>query len=535
MTPNYKLKRAQAAIIGTIILLTVFATAVSVIEYYTQVDQRVFQVQETALSQSHPKPQVIYSSSGPEVFSQTQDRVRYVIYPDGNVLNLSLPLDSTPVPVMGLLRGNSWALLVDQYGNFLNVSLTSLQGSRGLGWISSASFVAGDPGPVYPWQLGTIYNLNYLQPPQFPVVANVTALDHLESYFPVFPGGHTFLQGGKYPTGPLTTIVYNVSPDFSVSLEVPLYAVYYSQPSYNSGISGIVKASPSNAYTVYISPVFMIAYGTNNTLPLYTYGFLTLSDYLQSMTPYYYFDSAGGPGLYPEIPQHVLTLVLLTQFPNDSYLFSGIPSEYIIPSPFYISGGYEVNAPLDINGQEVFYWKGFTAPVYKGWNFNALTGVQAYLNQFPSNAPVPKATFLTGAEGYSIYSYVNLTLTFTDSGGRTYVSASIGNGSSTIPGEGVIDEYVLENTGSLTSPVNYYHYTGQTLPLSPTPLSPIGYYVNSGALAIPINSINTVSYAGIGPYQEFYRTFPYNGFSITGPLVVALSVNSSILYIGPPT
>lgn len=115
--------RAQAGIIGGIILILIMIGAVSLIyQYESQTQRGLIQGLKTVEEKSsEPILYIIHQGDWTQVYSDGKDEITYVIYPNGTERKVDLWVNSYPINISYLIP-HGWAVLVTSYGLTYNVS-----------------------------------------------------------------------------------------------------------------------------------------------------------------------------------------------------------------------------------------------------------------------------------------------------------------------------------------------------------------------------------------------------------------------------
>ncbi|MCQ4342379.1 MAG: hypothetical protein RXN77_02525 [Sulfolobaceae archaeon] len=129
--------KAVGGIISAIILVIILVTAVSIMTYLMNVayDQQLTQESYVNDIISSPKAYQVDPST---IVSNGPLEIKYVMYPDGQVKNLSQTFDGS-VDLSSLLNGNPWVYVVLSNGQTFNISQPQISVSGTSGTSSSAS------------------------------------------------------------------------------------------------------------------------------------------------------------------------------------------------------------------------------------------------------------------------------------------------------------------------------------------------------------------------------------------------------------
>jgi len=143
--------KAQASILGSLILITVLVTSVGLILYAQTLQSQELSRALSKISQVNPP---IIEIPGPSVYSSRQITITYVYYPNGSWEKIRLNVSPSPINVSHLFAGFSWIVLVDSQGRWYNLSYIPLDSAldldRGLNFTSGVPqgvIVGADPPP----------------------------------------------------------------------------------------------------------------------------------------------------------------------------------------------------------------------------------------------------------------------------------------------------------------------------------------------------------------------------------------------------
>jgi hypothetical protein len=194
--------KAIGGILSGIVLALLFVLVVSIITYLMNVayDQQL--MQESYVNDFISSPKAFQVGPSTIVSNRPLD-VRYVIYPNGQVKNLSQPFDGR-VDLSGLLNGNPWAYVVLSNGQAFNITQPQINISNINSESSTISLLSleksiaiVDPYPINVFDENTYY---FYREGGFTIDPLINTNGNLEAFNLGYV--HYYLGSGQWVSGP---------------------------------------------------------------------------------------------------------------------------------------------------------------------------------------------------------------------------------------------------------------------------------------------------------------------------------------------
>ncbi|BCU66570.1 hypothetical protein HS7_00070 [Sulfolobales archaeon HS-7] len=331
--------RAQASVIGGVVIITLLAISLSLMYYEMNGQTQLARNELDRLSQ--PRYQIVEfdTSKGTEIASDGPVTITYLIYPGGVRKNVSIVLDH-PIPVNCLTDGNPWVIVVDSQGEWFNISD---YGSNVTNLLASAELFQ-NPAPPF-----GDYDISFPFPSK--------GLFSLSSPAVVNSSGDAYYSNGKV-YGPVN-VVTQVSGGFSAQ---------WSDSIWCGGWLFTIPVGPDN-FGYYVGPMIAFGYGTNYSRLFYTVAIPSSANAVTLQEIYNpYRLTTSGTFNYPayvcqgkrfNVPPNSLTLIVGTVVSNST---ACPESEVLTVPPNYREGMWDVL----YDGFEFFYWP----QVMLGGNFS---------------------------------------------------------------------------------------------------------------------------------------------------------------------
>jgi len=119
-----KRKKGISSILGAIILIQIMIISIGLILYINSLTTKIYNTEYVELMNNlRDSPiSVIPTTLGPKIISSSGSTlvIKYIIYPDGEVLSTNIPL--TPAGIYINFNGFPWAIIVLNDGVWYNIS-----------------------------------------------------------------------------------------------------------------------------------------------------------------------------------------------------------------------------------------------------------------------------------------------------------------------------------------------------------------------------------------------------------------------------